>query len=394
MSEYQYYEFLAIDRPLSAEEMKELRAISSRAEITQTSFCNVYNWSDLRGSPQKMMEKYFDAHVYVNNWGSYEFMIRFPHGVIAEETLDQYALEDALTCRATRDHLIISWQRNDEHGGEWVNGEGWLARLAPIREEIERDDHRALYIGWLAGMKYRLTGDGEEDWEGEEGSSNGVAEPPVPPWLGSLTTAQQALAKLLDVDEDLLKAASLVSPAASVEDTHRQMAEWAATVPESVAREYLLAVLRGESRKAERQIRGRYHEFVKLHATGQGVDAPKRRTISEIRALVLEARKEREKQEALERERERIERERKRSEHLKEVAKRFPHWWEQADAHANEQKASSYDLARDILVDLRDAYAQEGRQEEFATRLQSFASRYARRPALMRRLKEAGMEVP
>ncbi|MDD5205075.1 MAG: hypothetical protein PHS17_06620 [Desulfobacterales bacterium] len=389
MSEYQYYEFLAIDRPLSAEEMSELSAISSRAEITQTRFCNVYNWGDLRGSPQKMMEKYFDAHVYITNWGTYQFMLRFPRGVIAEETLDQYVLRDALTFSATPDHLIVSWQRNDEHGGEWVNGEGWMAQLAPIREEIERGDHRALYIGWLAGAEYSLTGDEEDDVEEVE-----AAEPAVPHGLGSLTTAQQALAKLLDIGEDLLEVASLASSALSVEDTHRQMAEWTAIVPESEAREYLLAVLRGESRNAERQIRGRYHEFIRLHATGQGVDGPKRRTISEIRALVREARKEREKQEALERERKKIERERKRREYLKEMARRFPHWWKQAEAYAEEQKASSYDLARNILVDLRDAYAEEGRQKEFATTLQSFASKYARRPALIRRLKDAGMKAP
>jgi hypothetical protein len=394
MSEYQYYEFVAIDRPLSAEEMSELRAISSRAEITQTRFCNVYNWGDLGGSPQKMMEKYFDAHVYITNWGTYQFMLRFPRGVIAEETLERYALKDALTWRATRDYLIVSWQRNDEHGREWVSGEGWMEQLAPIREELERDDHRALYIGWLAGMKYRLTGDEEEDWEGEEGSSNGLAEPPVPPWLGLLTTAQQALAKLLDVDEDLLKAASLASPAVSPEDAHRQVAQWVATVPGSEAREYLLAVLRGESRKAEREIRSRYREFLRLHATGHGVDFPKRRTIGELRALVQAARKERERHEALELERERIERERKRSEHLKEVAGNFADWWKKAEAYAQEKKVSSYDLARDILVDLRDAYAQEGRQEEFATKLQSFVSKYARRPALMRRLNEAGIKVP
>ena len=34
MSEYQYYEFRAIDRPLSHSELTELRAISSRAQIT------------------------------------------------------------------------------------------------------------------------------------------------------------------------------------------------------------------------------------------------------------------------------------------------------------------------------------------------------------------------
>ena len=46
MSEYQYYEFLAIDRPLTDTEMGELRSISSRGEITPTSFSNEYNWGD------------------------------------------------------------------------------------------------------------------------------------------------------------------------------------------------------------------------------------------------------------------------------------------------------------------------------------------------------------
>jgi len=40
MSEYQYYEFLAIDRALTAEKMDELRALSTRATITPVSFTN------------------------------------------------------------------------------------------------------------------------------------------------------------------------------------------------------------------------------------------------------------------------------------------------------------------------------------------------------------------
>ncbi len=38
MSEYQYYEFQAIDRPLTEQEMRELRAYSTRANITPTRF--------------------------------------------------------------------------------------------------------------------------------------------------------------------------------------------------------------------------------------------------------------------------------------------------------------------------------------------------------------------
>ncbi|MFB7630539.1 hypothetical protein ACFC0M_06265 [Streptomyces sp. NPDC056149] len=43
MSEYQYYEFQALDRPLSHAEQDQLRSISTRARITATSFTNTYN---------------------------------------------------------------------------------------------------------------------------------------------------------------------------------------------------------------------------------------------------------------------------------------------------------------------------------------------------------------
>jgi hypothetical protein len=43
MSEYQYYEFQAIDRQLTVKEMAELRSYSTRARITATSFINDYS---------------------------------------------------------------------------------------------------------------------------------------------------------------------------------------------------------------------------------------------------------------------------------------------------------------------------------------------------------------
>jgi hypothetical protein len=38
MSEYQYYEFLAVDRPLTITEQAEIREFSASAGITTTSF--------------------------------------------------------------------------------------------------------------------------------------------------------------------------------------------------------------------------------------------------------------------------------------------------------------------------------------------------------------------
>src|SRR4051794_24584080 len=78
MSEYQYYEFQAIDKPLTDKQMEELRQLSTRAEITRTSFSNEYSYGDFRGDPNKLMEKYFDAFVYVANWGTRRLMFRLP----------------------------------------------------------------------------------------------------------------------------------------------------------------------------------------------------------------------------------------------------------------------------------------------------------------------------
>ena len=56
MSEYQYYEFLAVDQPLGKEDIAALRSLSTRARITATSFTNHYNWGDFKGDPHVMAE--------------------------------------------------------------------------------------------------------------------------------------------------------------------------------------------------------------------------------------------------------------------------------------------------------------------------------------------------
>ncbi|MEU4720254.1 hypothetical protein AB0G06_11505 [Nonomuraea dietziae] len=83
MSEYQYYEFLAIDRPLTDQQQAEVRALSTRAHITATSFINEYRWGDFRGDPRRMVERYYDAHLYLANWGTHRIMLRLPKTALA-----------------------------------------------------------------------------------------------------------------------------------------------------------------------------------------------------------------------------------------------------------------------------------------------------------------------
>ena len=87
MSEYQYYEFQAIDRPLSEEEQRYIRSLSSRVTPTPTQAAFTYSFGDFRGDPLKVLERYYDALLYLANWGSKRLAFRFPRAVVDYERL-------------------------------------------------------------------------------------------------------------------------------------------------------------------------------------------------------------------------------------------------------------------------------------------------------------------
>ena len=58
MSEHQHYEFMALDGPISDEGLDYARGCSSRAEVSRTRWCNVYNFGDFHGSVEKLLEHY------------------------------------------------------------------------------------------------------------------------------------------------------------------------------------------------------------------------------------------------------------------------------------------------------------------------------------------------
>ena len=141
MSEYQYYEFQAVDRPLTKKQMSELRAYSSRAQITPSSFVNVYHWGNFKGNPDKWIEKYFDAFLYLANWGSRWFMLRLPNKLLDQQVVASYCAGESFWYRQKADNVILSFHSEDEDY-EWAEGEGWLASLVPTRTDLMRGYHR------------------------------------------------------------------------------------------------------------------------------------------------------------------------------------------------------------------------------------------------------------
>ena len=70
MSEYQYYEWQTIDRPLSPREQTDVNGLSSHMDtVTSTQAIVTYSWSDFKHDPQKVLLNYFDAFLYDSNFG-------------------------------------------------------------------------------------------------------------------------------------------------------------------------------------------------------------------------------------------------------------------------------------------------------------------------------------
>lgn len=86
MSEYQYFEFQAIDRPLTKKALTELRSYSTRAQITPTTFVNDYSWGNFKGDADLWMTKYFDAFLYFANWGTRILKLRLPEKLLNAKT--------------------------------------------------------------------------------------------------------------------------------------------------------------------------------------------------------------------------------------------------------------------------------------------------------------------
>jgi hypothetical protein len=382
MSEYQYYEFVAIDEPLTPKQMAELRARSSRASITPTSFVNDYQWGDLKGDPADWMRRYFDAHVYVANWCTCLLYLRVPKSAFDAETLRAFKTQTIFSVEQTKTHWLLEWGLDESDNYDRFaeeDGRGWMGRLVPLRDELLRGDMRSLYLGWLAGVSV-----GEVDEK--------ATEPQPPPGLSRLTAAQQSLAEFLEVDEDLLAAAGLSDQQGSKPDSESdaELDVWIAALPAAEKTAMLKLLLSGNAQQAERKLKLR---FLAWQREQQPVAKPetRRRTVADIHKLAASAAEARKRQEAVQRKRAEAERRAKRETYLRTLATDFDPCWQTADELAERGIASAYDEIKRTLVDLSEAYALCADRADFDRQLVQFMARHGKRGALVRRLADAGL---
>ena len=379
MSEYQYYEFKAIDKPLTKKDMQALRNLSTRALITPTSFVNEYNWGNFKGTPLKLVEKYFDIFLYVANWGTRWFMLRVPRHLVDIHQISQYCSGESAVIHEKEEHLIFEFtSETDDY--EWEEGEGWLSSLISLRADIINGDYRALYLAWLF-----CTQMGEMEYE--------EPEPPVPPNLADLNAPLQSFADFMRIDEDLIAAAAENSNSDSGRTDPEVLKTWIHHLPAGEKDDILFRLIETPSPHLGAELKQRFlrtnsetdnsttnkplRSVQELLARAETITEERERRAAEQKTKAL-ARKKREKAIA-------------REKYLKSLAGREDSIWKKVATLIDSKQPAKYDEAVKLLVDLRDLNKAAGKQSVFNAKLQKIREKHHRKPTFLDRLKRKGL---
>jgi hypothetical protein len=282
LSSYQYYEFQAIDRLLTADEQQAVARLSSRVEPhprqavarlssrvephpRQAVF--VYHWSDFPANPREILLKYFDVLFYASSWGSRQIMFRFPRAAVDVDSARVYCepliVEDYVSFSTETEYTLLNVEFHEEGGGEWIGDTGSLSAMLSLRGNIVRDDYRMLYLAWLKVLMV-------------EDLLDSVREPPVPPGLKALTPALHLFADFLGVDETLIQVAAGASDEPQVPP-----ADWlrgaVARLDKEERTAYLLRLALGEA-----HLSAALNRRLQAIAPRPGAEPPPRRTVGEL----------------------------------------------------------------------------------------------------------------
>ena len=367
MSEYQYYEFQAIDQPLTAEAQEEMHHLSSRVDLTSNSASFVYNYGDFRGDPVEVLTKYFDAMLYITNWGTRQIMFRFPRRALPPNVQTQYP---SLEWQTAGEYVVLDILSEDEEGeGDWgwVDGEDTLPGIAPLRNDILRGDLRALYLAWLVQVQFEY-----DILEPDED----LAGPPVPPNLKNLSPALRSFMDFFELDPDLVTAAAQSSP--SMEPSDEALAAHLDQLPEHEKRDFLLRVLRREAHLDVALVM----RLRELAGSEQQAPAETRCSARQLFATVPQVKEQRL---AAERKQAEIARLKK----LERVAQQESKMWARVPGLIERKNGSAYDEAVGLLSDLRDLAEHQSRGATFYEKMGEIKAQYPTLRGLHQRMREA-----
>ena len=380
MSEYQYYEFQAIDKPLSEEDRQTLRDISSRAQITSSSFVNEYNYGSFKGDPLKLVEKYFDAFLYVTNWGTHQLILRIPKNLIDLNIASQYCIGDSWTIYEKKDYLIFDFTSETEDY-DWEEGEGYLSALISLRSDLIRGDYRCLYLAWL----YCAQADEIEEDE---------KEPPVPANLGNLNASLESFADFMRIDQDLIQVAAENSIAEQKPVQNDQnLKTWIGKLPNSEKDKIIFGLISGNEPHLGSQLLQRFRKTLSVKDSRNKEKAS--RTVMELfqkaQGYTTEKNKRIAEHKAKEKARQEKEAAIARDKYLKRLAGRENEIWDKINALVLTKRPRDYDEAVKFLIDLKDLAKKNNTTSSFKSKLMDIRKTHSRKSSFINRIDSAGL---
>ncbi|MEG3439834.1 hypothetical protein V0288_22085 [Pannus brasiliensis CCIBt3594] len=370
MSEYQYYEFQAIDRSLTAEERATIDRLSRRVKSSATKASFIYSHGDFPGDPKDVLAAYFDIMYYIANWGTQQLLFRFPKSSIDPASIEPYLVEGCIELSFHKEWAILDWEFHQEEGFDyWIEGEGTLAELVDLRREILQQDYRGLYLAWLNAITV------SEEYADIDPDS---LEPPVPLGLQELSPAQKAFIHIFDVEESLVA----IARSASTKQTAISEKSLLQAIPRlstAEQRNFLERLAKGEPNLSI-AFQQKLREIVAAPSTPDRT----RRTVQELLDRSSEWTRETERQQ-------KAEAKAKRIQDLQALAKREPQVWEEIEFLLQKTRAQNYDRAVQLLVQLRDLAELQNSLPSFQNKIEDIRERYSRRAGFLSRLRAASL---
>jgi hypothetical protein len=352
--------------------MQEIAGLSRRVNLTPYQAIFIYNYGDFPAEADEILANYFDAMIYLANWGTRRLMFRFPESVVNIKEIEQYCFKDIISLDIVNGYVVLDINFYDENSCGWIEDNDWLSLFLPLRHDLMQQDYRLLYIAWLKAITLKPPDESEEDY----------THPPVPPGLKHLSQPSSDFVELFEVDEFLVRVAAKFSFERK-EITKTALQDALSKLTQDECNDFLLRLALNEPNLSV-QLKRRLEEFIKKDS-----DDPLEKTGRlPVLALLDQAERERE----LEAEKQKALKEAKRKQELEKLSKLEPQLWKEVDTLIAKKQMKAYDEAVNILLELKKLAEHQGTGPRFQENINQLHQTHTRLPGLKARMHENGLK--
>lgn len=369
MSEYQRYQFQCIDNILTQAERIQLHKVSSRAEITNSSFSVYYHYSGLRAEPVEVLARYFDIGMHYGEWGQVDVYIKLPPSSLPKEFIG-FESDCGLNILERNRHqiLIFSFPEPEDYVEE-ERADEFYEHAAILRSELLKGDLRAVYLFFLNQFTQNET----------------LALPLINYDFLNLTTAQSALVEFFELSQERIRALAILLKNTSSEKDNVLVPKLTEFLKQLTPAEkdtllmhsfnsghmtlhHALSIL-NKNNDSEAH---RFQFWLSFDLLLPYLDLAQqqvRKEQADAKALLV--------QKAL------------HARHLRydELFSQCDTHWKSADDQAKRACASGYEQSAKILSELLEAHNYKSAQADYFGRFARFVKRHEKRKALLRRVK-------